>query len=126
MALSNLGSLAVERAEIALAQALHEESLAIANPHERRGIAESLEGLARVKSVRARTGAAVRIWSAAQQLREEIGAPLSPPDRAAQDVRIAAARTTMTDAAAFETAWQEGRAMTMEQAIDYALADSDD
>ncbi len=127
MALSNLGSLAVERAEIALAQALHEESLAIRRElHERRGIAESLEGLARVKSVRARTGAAVRIWSAAQQLREEIGAPLSPPDRAAQDVRIAAARTTMTDAAAFETAWQEGRAMTMEQAIDYALADSDD
>jgi len=127
MALSNLGSLAVERTEIALAQALHEESLAIRRElHERRGIAESLEGLAHVMSAWARPGAAVRIWGAAKRLREEIGAPLSPPDRAAQDVRIAAARTAMADAAAFELVWEEGRAMTQEQAIEYALAKPDD
>ena len=127
MALSNLGSLAMERSEIALAQALHEESLTIRRElHERRGIAESLEGLARVMSASSRPGVAVRIWGAARRLREETGAPLSPPDRATQDVQIAAARTAMADAAAFESSWEEGRAMTLEQVIEFALAKPDD
>jgi predicted ATPase/class 3 adenylate cyclase len=127
MALSNLGSLAVERSEIALAQALHEESLTIRRElHERRGIAESLEGLARVMSAWSRPRAAVCIWAAARRLREETGAPLSPPDRATQDIQIAAARTAMADAGAFESSWEEGRAMTLEQVIEFALAKPDD
>jgi len=127
MALSNLGSLAVERSDIALAQALHVESLTLRRElNERRGIAESLEGLARVMSAWSRPSAAVRIWGAARRLREETGAPLSPPDRATQDVQIATARTEMADAAAFKSSWEEGRAMTLEQVIEFALAKPDD
>ena len=127
MALSNLGSLAVERSDIALAQALHEESLTLRRElNERRGIAESLEGLARIMSAWSRPSAAVRIWGAARRLREETGAPLSPQDRATQDVQIATARTEMADAAAFKSSWEEGRAMTLEQVIEFALAKPDD
>jgi hypothetical protein len=32
----------------------------------------------------------------------------------------------MADAAAFESSWEEGRAMTLEQVIEFALAKPDD
>lgn len=41
-------------------------------------------------------------------------------DRAVYESGIAAARTQL-DEATFGTAWAEGRAMTTEQAIEYAL-----
>jgi hypothetical protein len=38
------------------------------------------------------------------------------------DRRIAAAREAMRDDAPFERAWQKGRALTLDQAIELALA----
>lgn len=126
ISLSNLGSIASERADHPVAWALNVESLAIRRElGDRRGIAESLEGLACVMSALARPGRAAHIWGATGRLREEIGAPLSPIDRGGHDVQVSAARAAMADDAAFELAWLEGRTMTLEQAIDYAVVKYD-
>jgi hypothetical protein len=45
---------------------------------------------------------------------------LPPKDRPAYDRRVAAARTR-EDNAAFDRAWQQGRALTLEQAMELAL-----
>ena len=44
-----------------------------------------------------------------------------PPDQAYHDETAAAARAALGQPA-FDGAWAEGRAMTLEQAIEYALA----
>jgi predicted ATPase/DNA-binding winged helix-turn-helix (wHTH) protein len=122
MTLSNLGVVAFEQGDYAAARTLQEESLAIRRElGERWGIARSLEELAHVALAAALPGRAARIWGAAERLREETGSPLSPRERTHSDPQVAAARSAMGDGSAFDSAWQEGRAMTIEQAIEYAL-----
>jgi predicted ATPase/DNA-binding SARP family transcriptional activator/DNA-binding CsgD family transcriptional regulator len=65
---------------------------------------------------------AARLYGAAEALRETIGAPLPPVDRPDYDRSVAAARSRL-DEAAFAAAWAEGRAMPLETAVEYALAD---
>ena len=64
------------------------------------------------------------LWGAAEALREEIGSPLEQEEQARYDQDVAAARQALGDDA-FAMDWAEGRAMTMEQAIQYALSDVD-
>jgi non-specific serine/threonine protein kinase len=63
---------------------------------------------------------AVRLLGAAEALREVIGAPLLPPFLT-QYERIVAGLRSDFDEAAFEAAWAEGRALTLEQAVALAL-----
>ena len=56
-----------------------------------------------------------------QKLREEIGAPTWLKDKQRQDRAIAEARTALGEVA-FAAAWEAGRALTWEQAVEYALA----
>jgi hypothetical protein len=60
------------------------------------------------------------LFGAEEALREAIGAHLSPGDRPDYDRNVAIACAAMSKEA-FEAAWQEGRAMTLQQAIAYAL-----
>ena len=64
---------------------------------------------------------AVRLWGAAVVAREHLGIPLPPVDRAIYDCTMTAVRAELDDTA-WQAAWAEGRAMTREQAIAYALA----
>ena len=80
----------------------------------------SVEGLAAVVAALGGSLRAAGIWGAAERLREEIGAPLPPNERPRYDRRVAAARAALGDDAAFDRAWQEGRALTIEQAIEIA------
>ena len=59
---------------------------------------------------------AARIWGAEERLREEIGLPLPSHERPEADQQIRDARAALGDDTAFDRAWQEGRAMTLEQA----------
>jgi predicted ATPase/class 3 adenylate cyclase/tetratricopeptide (TPR) repeat protein len=123
--LNNLGIAALEEGEFASARALNEESLAIARELGNRwGIVNSLEGLAPVVAALGSALRAARIWGAAERLREEIGSPLPPNERPRYDRRVAAARAALGYDAAFDLAWQEGRALTLEQAIQLALEDT--
>jgi len=122
VALNNLGNVVLEEGNFPAARTLYNESLEILRELvDRDGIAASLEGLAHVAFPLAGPSKAARIWGGAERLREQIGAPMPPGNRPSYARQIAAARTALGDDAAFEQAWQEGRAMTLEQAIDYAL-----
>lgn len=66
------------------------------------------------------TRRAVRLFAAGEALRDSLGAPLSPVARAAFNQGVEEARALL-DVAAFDAAWAEGRAMSLEQAIAYAL-----
>ena len=63
-----------------------------------------------------------RLFGAAR--RQTINAPLAPYERAHHDRRVATTRQQM-DATSFEATWQEGEAMGMAQAVDYALSGGD-
>jgi predicted ATPase/DNA-binding SARP family transcriptional activator/DNA-binding CsgD family transcriptional regulator len=81
-----------------------------------------LEGLAIVYGAKAEGTRAARLYGAAEALRLAIGATLSPADRAELERQLATARATL-DAVSWEAAWADGRAMTPEQAAEYALSE---
>jgi hypothetical protein len=72
-----------------------------------------------------RTGRAARLQGAIDALRERLGASLSPRERGGYDVSVAALRVALGERE-FAAAWAEGRAMSLEQAVDFALATSGD
>ncbi len=65
---------------------------------------------------------AIRLFGAADALLQATGFLLDVADRAEFDRNLAAIRAQL-DEAVFAAAWQEGRAMTLEQATAYALGE---
>jgi tetratricopeptide (TPR) repeat protein len=63
---------------------------------------------------------AARLLGAAQGLADSIAYYWWPADKAELDYTVAAVRTYL-DEASYNEAWLEGRAMGMEQAVEYAL-----
>jgi predicted ATPase/class 3 adenylate cyclase len=95
--------------EHSAARALYEESLAIAREvGDKELIATGLEGLASVVAVQGEPAKAARLWGEAEALREVIGAPMPPIDRADYDRSVAAACVELGEKD-FATAWTEGR-----------------
>ena len=89
------------------------------------GLADCLEGLAFVAALRQPDSArrVGRLLGAAAALHDALGVPVPSAERAFYDRWLVPARARL-DAAAWETAWTEGRAMTLEQAVAYALEDT--
>jgi hypothetical protein len=83
-------------------------------------IAACLEGLASVAIGQGEAGRAAQLWGAAEAIREQIGAPLSPADRTAYDADVARSRTMLGEEE-HAAAWAAGRTLPLEQAIAYAL-----
>jgi hypothetical protein len=75
--------------------------------------------LAGARGQRAR---AARLWGAAEALRTDIGAPLPPDARPLYEPSMAAARALLGEAA-WETAFAQGKAMSAEEAAEYALGE---
>lgn len=65
---------------------------------------------------------ATRLLGAAQALRESIAAPVSKFERERYDQQVKSARSLLNEKA-LDRAWDEGRAMALDQAIAYALAE---
>jgi ATP/maltotriose-dependent transcriptional regulator MalT len=84
-----------------------------------RGTTYVLETLACIASAHGRASEAARLFGAAQALRQPIGEFLAAPLRMDRELGMAAARIRIGDAA-FEGAWAEGWAMSMDQAVVYA------
>ena len=83
-------------------------------------IVHCLEGLAALAGTEGRIGRAARLWGAAEALLEKIEAMYTyVPDRSLHRSQVAA--RSQIGKAAWEAAWAEGRTMTSEQAIEYAL-----
>jgi non-specific serine/threonine protein kinase len=120
--LNNLGKWAREQGDYARAAALSRESLVLRwELGDRPGVAVSLDNLAVVAQRRGQGQRAARLWGAAEVLREVLGFPLPPEDRAVHQRAVAAARAQLGEEAC-ATAWAEGRALPLEQAIADALA----
>jgi predicted ATPase/DNA-binding winged helix-turn-helix (wHTH) protein/Tfp pilus assembly protein PilF len=123
--LTNLGNLASNDGDYASARTMFEDNLAIARDlGEIQGIVFALGGLAGVIAALGGPAPAARIWGAVERLREEAGSPLLPDDRLHHDRLVATARAALGDDAAFDRAWQEGRALTPEQAMELAMEKS--
>jgi hypothetical protein len=102
------------------------ESLVLYQDLKRKhGVIECLIGLACVAAATvggqpAPAERAARLFGAAEGLFEATGGGLAAADQAEHDRYLALAREQL-DEAVFGAAWAEGRAMTMEQAVAYAL-----
>jgi hypothetical protein len=83
-------------------------------------IAEGLESLAGLAGALEDYRRAARLWGAADALREAIGAPWPPLERRLHEPYLEAIRSRCEEAG-WTKAWEEGRAMTLEDAIAYAL-----
>src|SRR5258706_1845669 len=81
---------------------------------------DALRGLGDALSNRDAARAAV-LWGAAEHMQEELGAFSAPDMRWRNEAAVARARAALGDAAAFDLAWREGRAMSVDQAAQYAL-----
>jgi len=120
--LDNLGEVACAQGDFSAARRLFREALTSSRTlGDNRMIAYSLQGLAAATAGLGDSTTAACLWAVAERLREEIGWSL--PDRFRSDPRIAMARTAC-GAATFDAAWQEGRGLTLDQAVDRALAQS--
>ncbi len=83
------------------------------------GIAESVNALASLAQHEGDKARSVQLWGAASTLREAIGAVLSPHQREELDRDIAVMRDAL-GAERFTTAWETGRGMTADEAIQFA------
>ena len=125
--LLGLAKLETRQGNNAAAQTLYEESLSLSS----RGghtlnIVSALEGLAQVSAApgavdapRAHVLWATRLWGTAEALRDKLGTPLPPVERAEYEQSINAARSYLGPEA-FSSAWAQGRTMSPEQALSHS------
>ena len=119
--LYSLGCLALLDGEVRRAAELFGESLVLRKKIEHReGVAEVLDGLAGLAVVKSQPERAARLFGAAQAARKSMKDAIRALYRAPSDPYLAMAREQI-DQATFKVAWEEGQAMTSEQAIEYAL-----
>ena len=122
MTLHWLGMIEGAQGNRSAAEALYKESLLILRGLGLRGrIFYSMQALATVAAALGNPLRAARLWGAEERLREEIGLPRSLGELPEADPQIRDARAAVANGAAFDRAWQEGRALPIEQAIALAL-----
>jgi DNA-binding CsgD family transcriptional regulator len=86
----------------------------------RSGVVWNLDLLANLALARADARHAARLFGAAASLRELTGMPVQRAVRAGWERSIAATRATLGDVS-FQRLWDEGRALSLDDAITYAL-----
>jgi predicted ATPase/DNA-binding winged helix-turn-helix (wHTH) protein len=87
---------------------------------DRPGVVESLEGLAGLAAATAAPRRAACLWGAAEALQREIGGTMSVNQRTTYERQVKPVRAILSGEA-FDRAWDEGRAMTLDDAVRYAL-----
>jgi predicted ATPase len=124
-ALENLGWTALLRGDSERARALFAESIQLLlDTGDKLSAPDTLGGLACVAEARGETERAARLFAACEALPEVMGAPLEPGKRALQAPYIAAACSRL-DEASWQKAWAAGRAITLEEAVAYALEEDE-
>jgi DNA-binding NarL/FixJ family response regulator len=121
LVLSNQGHLFLFQRDEERASDSFVESLTLSrNLHDHIVSHDSLEGLAVLACVQGRYDHAALLLGATDALRRTMGRRLSVRREGYQERYVIAARAGLGDAA-FATAWAQGQAMTLEQAVEYAL-----
>ena len=121
LALGVLANVAADRHDHARAVPLYEESLGLSlELGNYWGVAGTVAGLAGVVAAQGQHDRAARLLGAARELGDTIGvARLAQHEE--YDRVLADARAHLDDRA-FAAAWEAGRAMTLEEVIEYALS----
>jgi predicted ATPase/DNA-binding CsgD family transcriptional regulator/transcriptional regulator with XRE-family HTH domain len=117
-----LASVAHERDDTPRAGALYREALGLAwEHHDRLCVRMALPGLAALATQEGDAARAMRLAGAASALEENAQIWAFPPIRARHERWLAAAQQAL-DAEVREAAWTEGRGLTIDEVIAYALA----
>lgn len=121
IARDNLGELAFDQGDYASASRhfANSATLRLKLGH-RRGLALSLVRFATLAIALGEMQVAARLFGAEEALRETLGVPVGAGDQAEHAHNMALIRHALSDTD-FSAAWAVGRAMTLEQAIEYAL-----
>ena len=120
-----LGMIELQRGDLERGEALIEECVPIGRGLEYIFLlAHVLLGRGLVAALRGRPARAARLWGAAEPLRERLGLALSRFELVdfGYERNLAAVRSALSEST-FEAAWAEGRAMSPEQAFEYALGE---
>jgi predicted ATPase/class 3 adenylate cyclase len=121
LALDNLGWAALLQGDYDRARTSYQESLTLCKELGDKWIAsESLEGMACIAAAEGEAERAARLFGAAQALNEAGGYLHTPEEAAWREPYLATARSRLGEEP-WEEALAEGRAMTLERAIAYAL-----
>jgi len=119
--LADLGSLAREQGNYSTAHSMYRESIRLFQELDhKRGIARLLEYFACAAADQLAAERSLRLAGAAAALRQNIGAPLTPAEQAKLEASLHQARQALTNAVGV-TAWLEGRALPVEEAVAEAL-----
>ena len=115
--LVNLGNLDCDQGDYAAARDYLVESLKICREiGEKWVVAHALEGMATVYKAQGQAERVVRFLASFQALSEAISYSLPPLEQEKQDRNLESLRATLGEEA-FASAWKQGRAMTLDQAI---------
>ncbi|HZE70166.1 MAG TPA: tetratricopeptide repeat protein [Pyrinomonadaceae bacterium] len=119
--LADLGNLARDEKDFDGAHDLYQASLRIFQELDhKRGIARLLECFAISAAAQSAPERSLRLAGAAAALRQAIGAPLTPGDRAKLEKGLEAARQSLTNAAG-ASVWLEGWVLPVGKAVEEAL-----
>jgi non-specific serine/threonine protein kinase len=120
--LNNLAIVAEFQGDYGRAAALLEESLTRSQEHGNRwNLVWGLIGSAGLAGAAGKPDRAARLLGAADTLRGAVGAGIDPVERPHYDRYVAPARAGLSEAS-FAAAWAEGRALSLDQAVEYALS----
>lgn len=121
LALVNLGMLLCLMGEYAPSAASFADCLPLCQElGEQRLTAYCFEGFARLSDAQQQHARAARLWAAADLLRLHLGSPLARDEQDEHQERVEANRQILGNELHAQH-WAEGRALTVEQAIEYAL-----
>jgi predicted ATPase/class 3 adenylate cyclase/Tfp pilus assembly protein PilF len=125
MGLYNLGWIALLQDDLGRAADLYGESLSLSwdtglNPL----VQSALEGFACLAGAKGEAERAALLWAAAQALHETKGIPRDIDFLAEADARISAVRSSMGEEV-WDEAQHKGRAMTLDEAVSYALEEEE-
>jgi tetratricopeptide (TPR) repeat protein len=123
VSLFNLGSLACKEGDYTASQSCLTECLRLCLAlGEKRFTFFALGGFGALATAQGQPERATRLYGASAALSAAIGVPLTAHRRKEADRDLATLRATLGEAV-FDSAWSAGRALSWEQAIEYALED---
>jgi DNA-binding CsgD family transcriptional regulator len=115
--LAVLGKVLAAEGDYAAARRLYEQSLVVSGElGEKWVIARGLVGLGEVVAAQHKLPWAAQLWGAADALRDALEVPIPPIERADYELSLSATRVHLGERA-FAAAWNQGRAMTLQQAL---------
>ena len=121
MILNNLGWIAFLRNDLGRAVDLYKRSLALAwETGMYTVVLDDLEGFACLAGAQRDAVRAAHLCGAAEALHEATGYPRDPTSYAEMEPYLASGRSQIHEAE-WAKAWEEGRTMTLEEAVSYAL-----